>query len=361
MHRTLAILFSGILFLVAAPGYGGWEQDWEQTVKAAKEEGKVVVSSSPGTVVRDVLTQPFEKKFGIKVQHSGGSPNKLVSRVRLERAAGKYLWDVVVQGTTTAITSFKPMGVLDPVEPALILPEVKDPKHWLEGKLWFSEKDRVNLLMGLATRPGLAVNSNLVKTDQFKSYQDLLDPKWTGKMVVGRDPKIAGASQAQFLFLYLHKDLGPEYIRALFNQKITMSGSDDQALSWLGQGKMYIMIGPPETNTMDRLSRGVPIGLVPPPQMREGSYLSPGPATLMLLNRAPHPNAARVYINWILSREGQIEYARATNVPSLRVDMPPDDAPSWRKPRPGYIDGYTEEAMAGRKKMLAFLKTVPAQ
>ena len=361
MRRVISIFFFVILALVTSHANAGWEQEWAQTVQAAKREGKVVVSSSPGTVVRDVLTQPFEKNFGIKVEHSGGSPNKLVSRIRLERGAGKYLWDVVVQGTTTAITSFKPMGVLDPIEPALILPEVKDPKKWLGGKLWFSEKDKINLLMGLATRPGMAINSNLVKVDEFHSYRDLLDPKWAGKIVVGRDPKIAGASQAQFLFLYLRKDLGPDYIRALFKQRIVMTGSDDQALTWLGQGKMPIMIGPPETNTMDRLSRGVPIALVPPPQLREGSYLSPGPATLMLLNRAPHPNAARVYINWILSREGQIEYAKATNVPSLRVDMPPDDAPAWRKPRSDYIDGYTEEAMAGRKKMLAFLKTVRGQ
>jgi ABC-type Fe3+ transport system substrate-binding protein len=78
----------------------------------------------------------------------------------------------------------------------------------------------------------------------------------------------------------------------------------------------------------------------------------------MLVNKAPHPNAARIYINWLLSKEGQAEYAKATDVPSLRVDMPPDNMPSWRRPVPGYIEGYTEEAMAARDRLLPLLKEI---
>jgi iron(III) transport system substrate-binding protein len=344
------------LILLLAVADHGWVAEWEQVLQAANKEGIVVVSSSPGTEIREVLTGPFEKKFGIKVEHSGGPPAQLVARLKQERDAGQYRWDVIVQGTTTAIKDLKPIGALDPIEPALILPEVKDPKNWLGGKLWFSEKDRLNVLMGLASRPGMAVNTQLVKTEEFKSFKDLLQPKWAGKIVVGRDPRTTGSGQAQFLFFFMHKDLGPEYIRALLKQNLTILPTDQQALDWLGHGKLPLLIGPPETGTQDMLLRGVPIALIPPPQLKEGSYLSPGPASLMLVNKAPHPNAARVYINWLLSKEGQIEYRRATDVPSLRTDMPPDNIPSWRRPIPGYIEGYTEEAMTARDRLLPFLK-----
>jgi iron(III) transport system substrate-binding protein len=309
-----------------------WQQEWDQVLQAAKKEGKVVVSSSPGVEIREVLTRPFEKKFGIGVDYSGGSPAQLVARIKQERDAGQYLWDVIVQGTTTALRDLKPIGALDLIEPALILPEVKDPKNWLGGKLWFSDKDRFNLVMGLSTRPGIAINSNLVKAQEFKSYRDLLQPKWTGKIILGRDPRVAGSGQALFLFLFMHKDLGPEFIRALVKQQLTILSTDRQALDWLGQGKLPVLIGPPETGTEDMLSRGVPIALIPPQQLREGGYLSPGPASLMLLNRASHPNAARVFINWILSKEGQVEYAKATAVPSLRADMPLGNIPPGGSP-----------------------------
>jgi ABC-type Fe3+ transport system substrate-binding protein len=212
--------------------------------------------------------------------------------------------------------------------------------------------------MSLSTGPGIAINTNLVKAQEFKSWKDLLEPRWKGKIILGRDPKIAGTSQAVFTFFFRHKDLGPEFIRALAKQKLTILQNDRQAFDWLGHGKVSVLLGPSETITQDMLIREVPIALVPPQQLREGGYLTSGPGTVMLINRAPHPNAARVYINWLLSKEGQVEYANATDMLSLRLDVPRKDIPSWRQPVPGYIENYSEEAMEVRARLLPLLKEV---
>jgi iron(III) transport system substrate-binding protein len=212
--------------------------------------------------------------------------------------------------------------------------------------------------LGLTTRPAFAINSKLTSADQFKSFKDLLDPKWNGKIIVARDPRIAGPGQAIFTHFFMHRDLGTEFIRGMAKQKMTILRDDRQAMDWLGQGKYPIALGPPETISEDFIDKGVPIQLIPPQQLREGGDLSPGPASLMLINKAPHPNAARVYINWLMSKEGQTAFSATTGIPSLRLDVPSDHIVPWRRPVPGYLETYTEDALARKDDLLKLLDEV---
>lgn len=361
-HLLLGMLS---VLVVAASASGaskpGWQEEWNWLVQAGKKEGKVALFGPVGVDIRRALTESFEKKFGISVEYLALRGGEMAARLRTERDAGLYLWDVYISGTTTALGNLKPIGALDPVEPALVLPDVRDTKKWQGGKLWFADKDRINLVPALTVRPAFAVNSNLVKSEQFKSVRDLLDPRWKGKILVARDPQQPGPGQAIFTHFYLHKDLGPNFIRALAKQELTVLRDDRQAMDWLGQGRFLIALGPPETISEDLHKRGVPISLIPPQQLREGGDLSPGPASLALMNRAPHPNAAKVYINWFLTREGQAEFSKVTGIPSLRVDVPRDHLVSWRLPVEGYIETYTEEALQAKEPLLRLLKEVLAR
>jgi iron(III) transport system substrate-binding protein len=355
---SVASLF--LLAWAATPGVilAALQEDWGRVLQAAKKEGTVAIAATVGTGIGQALTKPFEEKYGIRVEYSGLLGGQLAARLKRERDAGLYLLDVVVHGTTTALTALKPTGALDPIEPALILPEVKDVKQWLGGKLWFSDKQRLNVLLGLTTRPAFAINSKLTSADQFKSFKDLLDPKWNGKIIVARDPRIAGPGQAIFTHFFMHRDLGTEFIRGMAKQKMTILRDDRQAMDWLGQGKYPIALGPPETISEDFIDKGVPIQLIPPQQLREGGDLSPGPASLMLINKAPHPNAARVYINWLMSKEGQTAFSATTGIPSLRLDVPSDHIVPWRRPVPGYLETYTEDALARKDDLLKLLDEV---
>jgi ABC-type Fe3+ transport system substrate-binding protein len=95
----------------------------------------------------------------------------------------------------------------------------------------------------------------------------------------------------------------------------------------------------------------VPIHIVNPRQLKEKTDVSPGSGNVALFNRAPHPHAAKVYLNWLLSKEGQAPFARVNGYISARLDVPTDHSP-WRVPIPGSIKTYTEEAMMVKDKLV---------
>ena len=97
-----------------------------------------------------------------------------------------------------------------------------------------------------------------------------------------------------------------------------------------------MLIGVSEPTADEWARKGLPVAIVDPRLLKEGTGLSSSSSGLGLFNRAPHPNAAKVYINWLLSKEGQTEFAVASGYISSRLDVPTDHA-AWRTPIPGGI------------------------
>ena len=116
-----------------------------------------------------------------------------------------------------------------------------------------------------------------------------------------------------------------------------------------------MLIGVSDVIAEERIRAGVPLAIIDPRQMKEGTDVSPASGGLGLFNRAPHPNAAKVYINWLLSKEGQTAFARHTGYISARLDVPTDHSP-WRVPIPGSIKTYDQAAMDVKEDMLAVFK-----
>ena len=330
---------TGAVFAAAAG-----QEDWEGILQAAKKEGKVSMIGPVGADRRDALTIAFEKKYGISVEYHADSGAGILPQLSAERKAERFLWDLVVTGTTTGLETLIPARVLDPLEPNLILPEVKDLRLWRNGALEFLDPGRQLLVMSPYQRGTLFVNSTLANLKEFKSYKDLLDPKWKGK-IVADDPRKSGPGQATFTFFFLHPELGVKFIRALAGQGLTLLRDYAQEVNMLGQGRYSVGLGLSDSLAEQRAKQGVPIEIVDIRQLKEGSDTSPASGGLSIFNRAPHPNAAKVYINWLLSKEGQTIYVRATGYISNRLDVPTDHAAPWRVPQPGSIKTYTKEAI----------------
>ena len=325
---------------------------WQQAIDAAKKEGTVAVFGPDGNDMRDVLTAGFEKELGIKVEYMGDPGPGIPPRINAERGAGKFLWDVIVAGTSTGLTALVPGKVLDPMEPALILPDVKDPKTWRGGQMEFLDPDKSLLVMSPFQRGTLFINPKLAKPEDFKSYKDLLDPKWKAKIVLD-DPRKAGPGQATFTFFYLHPDLGPSFIKALGQQETTVIKDFGQEVDMVGQGRMPVLLGGADFVVVARGRQGVPIEVVDPRSIKEGSDVSPANGAVGLVNKPPNPNAAKVYLNWLLSKEEQTAFAKTNGYISARVDVPADHAPAWRVPQPGAIKTYDAQAVAVKDKVLA--------
>ncbi|HEX6511582.1 MAG TPA: hypothetical protein VF157_04735, partial [Chloroflexota bacterium] len=150
----------------AAPPASG-STDWNTVLAAAKREGRVSVILPQGDTVNTVLVEPFQKQYGIQVDSSALSGNASTSRINLERGGGQYNVDVLISGSAGILDSLVPNKALDPIEPALILPEVKDRKNWRGGALPVIGANHEVLVMTPYQRGTVFYNKNMVKDDEI--------------------------------------------------------------------------------------------------------------------------------------------------------------------------------------------------
>lgn len=308
-----------------------WQEKWKGTLAQAKSESKVVVLGPPGELIRDALTEGFEKTFpGIRLEYVGGPPDPRVSRMRAERDAGIFSYDVFLGGTNTAVLALKPMGALDPIKPALILPEVTDLKNWRNGRWLSVDKEGIYVLAFAGQVSSvLAYNVEQVKAQEVDELFELLEPKWKGKIAVS-SPISGGAGPPTFRHIWL--SLGPEkakdYFVKLRAQTALVERDQRRGLEWVAKGKYPILIAP-STGVMGQLiQRGLQFGVVS--EWKDiGGRISSSFGNVTLINKAPHPNAARLFINWLLTKEGQTVWSKTMQNVSRRVDVPTKDLPEY--------------------------------
>lgn len=299
---------------------------WNSLVEAAKKEGAVSVWGTPGTPYRQVLVTEFEKAYpGIKVDGVFVPPAERNSRLNLERQAGKYTVDVWTS-PGAQVTDFKKAGIIHDLRPELVLPEVTDTSGWFQNHLWWVDKDEPytwNLPIG-SVIPMVFINTKVVDASSFTSYKDLLGPKWQGK-IASTDIRNPGPGFAPARMLFKSPDLGPDFVKQLFSKsRVTLSTDQKQLIDWLAQGTYPIglLIDPGEVTVA--IKQGLPLAMVPPDQFKEGAAIGPNNGGVTVIDKAPHPNAARLYVNWMLSKDGQAIWQREVGDNSLRTDIPKD-------------------------------------
>ena len=299
----LPITLSSSLLLAAEPK-AAWQIDWEKTLKAAEDERELVIYMTQA--FEPVFRETFQKKYPkIKVTAVTGRGPELSQRIMNERRAGKYVADLYVSGNITPLTVFHRAKILEPIEPLLLLPEVVDPSGWYEGKHHYDDPENryIFVFEGTARSGEITYNTKLVNPSEIKSYWDLLNPKWKGK-IVSVDPLVSGPISAAQIFFYKHPDLGPEYLRRLHAETdMAIVRSNEQLLDWLSAGKYAFGMGARQVDMA--MMQGLPLNQFLPGSLKEGSSVTAYNGTLSLFNRAPHPSAAKVAVNWLLSREGQ--------------------------------------------------------
>jgi iron(III) transport system substrate-binding protein len=325
-------------------------RSWDQVVAAAKQEGVVSVYGPPGTSYRTALVEAFATfQPSIKVDYSGADGAQQATKLVAERQGGKFLADVYIGGSGSVLRSLVPAKVLDPLEPAFLLPEVRDKSLWFQNDYMFldSAEKYFMAFMGDAGGVTVAYNTQQLKADDLNAWTDLLDPKWRGKIVSG-DPQTNGVSRGNLTSVAsIH---GIDYLRKLFAREhgVALTGDNRQLTDWIVQGRYPIGIG--VVDMTDARSVGLPIEERALDDVRT---IGGGFGNLGLVNQAPHPNAALVYINWLLGKNGQIEYQKALEIASLRLDVTREGVPPDRVPDPKvkYVNTQREDFLPLRDEV----------
>jgi iron(III) transport system substrate-binding protein len=343
----LLVLFilSGLLSTVlAADAKPSWQVAWENTVAAAKKEGRL--NFYVGRYGTEPLLSEFRKEFPeIRIVSVNGTGNSLGTRILTEIRAGNVLADLYSGGANTNYEILYEGKALDSIKSALILPEVLDESKWYEGKHRYTDPEQRHIFVYIAnpSSSGFYYNTTLVNPKEFKSYWDLVAAKWKGKYV-SQEPTSTGLGGG-LQFMYYHPELGAEFIKRLFGDMQPTLGRDRRQITdWLAQGRYALCVGCRETNRAK--SQGLPVDELDNVEWKEGLQLTSGGGSMSLIKGGPNPNAAKVFINWFLSRRGQIALQKYNDLygedapNSRRIDIPKDMLVPVNRMIPGrrYLD-----------------------
>lgn len=338
--------------VAASESRAPWEEEWEKVLKGARSEGKVVVYGPPMAEVRTGFTEAFQKTYpGITLEYTGISGAQSTPKIRTERKAGIYLIDVYIGGTSTILSALREFAI--PLKKDLILPEVKDPGKWMEGRLEFSDNSgEINPIFTIRANSNVVYNSELVAPSEITSYRDFINPKWAGKIIM-QDPRIVGAGLSVGAYWYLHPDLGPDYLKAFAANKPALIRDLRLQVELVGRGRYNIAIAPDSTNVVKFQEGGMPLKWAK--IMKEGTYSTASFGSVILMDKAPHPDAGKIFLNWLLGKEGQTVWSRGSNLASRRLDVPSDHlSEALKPPEPGVTvwPDYTEENIMKREAAL---------
>ena len=299
-----------------APGADA-SSEWQGVVAAAKKEGKVVIGAPPGSDFRNEVQATLKKRFDLDSEFVQAPGPNLMSKIVAEKQAGAVSVDAFLVGPCTGNSLLK-ADLFEPLAPAMILPEVRDPAKWFGGHLWADNQTGRNLLYSFVAQvaPSLYYNTQLVKPQDVSSYNDLLDSRWKGKIGL-RDPRVPGGGLAMWAFLLDLK--GEEYIRKLAQQEMFVGRNARQIADALAKGNLSLTIGVGYRDFDAFLDANLPIKHLP--TLKEGTYVSGGNGIVGIIKGAPHPNAAKLFFNWLLSRDGQELHGKTAQQPTRRLDV----------------------------------------
>jgi ABC-type Fe3+ transport system substrate-binding protein len=315
------IVLTGLFFLTwvgKASAQVDWKKDWERNLQEAKKEGKLVAGIPARAELRKQLEAVFKPKFGVDMELFPARGPQNASRIAAEYKAGVRYFDVFIGGSGT-FESLAEGGMVESLDSVFVLPEVRDPKNWWGGHIWEDNLKTNRFLYSFiadAGTGGFWYNTELAKPDEFRALDDFLKPKWKGKIGF-LDPRTPGSGQSIWSFLWDVK--GEEFLRKLVQQDLFVSRDQRQLGDSLAKGKLAVALGVSFYTLEGFLSANLPIKELP--RLKEGLPSSNGSGVIGVVKNPPHPHAARVFVNWLLSKEGQELYVKVMHQSTRRLDV----------------------------------------
>ncbi|HLH22299.1 MAG TPA: substrate-binding domain-containing protein [Chloroflexota bacterium] len=320
---------------------GAQQTQWDALVAAARQEGQLSLHGPPTPDTRQMVPEAFTRRFGIPVEYNALRSNEIAVKMVTEKQAGLITIDAMLTGLTSYADILYPNGLLADLRAALILPEVTDPTVWiLEPTDLFLDPEHTRLMrLFYTTTAAAAVNRDYVDPTRVKVAADLLRPELKGK-ISAEDPTVPGSGANVAAHFYLR--LGEEFVRTLYGEQAVVTRDNRQRADWLVRGTQPVTLSLSAAELDKVLQDGFPVEVIRKlddlPGLTGSAF-----GVAALVEGAPHPNAAKLFVNWIASREGLEVFSRAERVAGTRKDL--DYAqwvPAYSIPLPGvsYVDTY---------------------
>jgi len=317
---SAGLLVACLLALAAAPARASdppTAESWNKVVEAAKKEGRIVVSIPTSAELRKEFEAGFKSKYpGIDLELSVARGAANINKIVEEQRAGVRNIDIHIGGTTSIITGLLANELLEPVMPAMLLGEVRNEKNWWGGHLWADNVKKYIYTFTAYMTETIWYNSDLVKSDEITSWDSLLEPKWKGKIAI-LDPRTPGSGESTWAFLWRIK--GEPFLTKLAAQEMLVGRNLRQLAETVARGKYSVSIGLSYYTYLPFIKAGLPVK--PVATVKEGYYAASGSGCVALLKNPPHPNASKVFLNWLLSGDGQTRFTKALGQPTRRFDV----------------------------------------
>jgi ABC-type Fe3+ transport system substrate-binding protein len=307
------------------------QSGWDATLAAARQEGKLVLSTHAGTGYEKYVELVKQALPDLTIDATTIKASDFAARVVVEQQNDQYLWDVHMGPVSNIYTVLTPAGDLQPIKPFLdaLPPENKDDSKWAGGfGLYTDPNNPVTLITEFSDVGGVYINKDQVP-EGLSNLDDLLDPKWKGKVAV-YDPTVSNGGSMSLAGLVALR--GDDFLHKLIvDNDAKYVATSSQLTQWVAEGRYPIGFGVDATQLGDLQKQGVGVNVVRDKSFGDYSLAS----GISVLKNAPHPNAVKEYLNWALSRDGQIAWAQNASVDSSsrRLDVPvfhPDSTPDYQ-------------------------------
>lgn len=357
---ALALALPAALAPSAAQSQSNFEKEWKALIEAAKKEGTLAIATggAPSRQYRPTF-DAFTEKFGIRIEVSSGGANDVANRVLAERKVGRTPVDMSLISIRIHNLRYVPAKALVPFAPLLIHPDVVDTSKWYGGKHWYGDKEQKYVFIYHASLEDdykTWYNTDKITEAEIKTIKtqwDFFDPKWKGKIQgqAMNDP----SGLRQMMDSWDDSGRGPEWVEKYLTSKDITFSPDRRVLeNWLVGGRFPIWAVTTSSEDLRELSKkGLPIKQISLP--REVGALRAGGSgcCISVFEGADHPNAAKLFVNWFLSREGQTlthETVPYMDRASLRDDVPRGQVvpEHMRKPGKKYIFPDADPSSAER-------------
>ena len=307
---------------------------WQKVVEAAQKEGKLTIYSYNFTSdVGVAVSKGFNNKYGIPVDIITGRGSEIAERIRTEQRIGSAVADLM-DANSLQISNLKDAGL---TVSSKEIPVLQEKDAWQVNPTVDSQG---HILMNNLSYYDAWINTRLVKpNEEPRSLREMAQPKWKGKLIM-HDPVFSSAVYEVFIRLLRRNFIDLETLRALGKNVDNFAINAPSAAADVAKGTYAIQPAMSVSTYTPFMVEGAPVKAIP---LEEGTVISD--LSIAAIKGSPHPNAAKLFNNWLLSQEGQTIYLKVLGGTSARKDVQDFRLPPART-NPIRLIGPTEEDLA---------------